>query len=201
MRGALPPRNLGDAERLASGTLGTAIALWAMRRGGIAGGLATLAGAALLVRGAGGYCPVTEALSANPAERQIARGRIGHQHRHRKRRYAPGALFAQDVVALLDRPDATDPGGDDAAHATRIDRRAIVKSGLRECLLCRRNLRFDVIDEPLRKTETMYRGAKPWIVTVTPKATNNGEQTQTTCYNYAGDGRPGDRDPPGRLRG
>jgi uncharacterized membrane protein len=73
VRSALPPRNLGEAERLASGTLGAAVALWAMRRGGVAGGLATLAGAALIVRGTSGYCPVTKALSAKPVERQIAR--------------------------------------------------------------------------------------------------------------------------------
>lgn len=73
LRGASAPNNLGEAERWASGTAGAAMALWAMRRGGLAGGLATLAGAALIVRGATGYCPVTEALSANPAERQIAR--------------------------------------------------------------------------------------------------------------------------------
>ncbi|MCR0984933.1 SRPBCC family protein [Roseomonas populi] len=73
VRNALPPRNLGDAERLVSGALGAVVALWAIRRGGLAGGLATLAGAAMIARGTSGYCPVTETLSAKPAERQIAR--------------------------------------------------------------------------------------------------------------------------------
>ncbi|WP_431266874.1 SRPBCC family protein [Dankookia sp. P2] len=72
MRGALPAPNLGDAERMASGTAGVATLLWAMRRGGVPGGLVALAGTALIARAASGYCPVTEAASAKLEERRIA---------------------------------------------------------------------------------------------------------------------------------
>ncbi|MDO9711908.1 SRPBCC family protein [Paracraurococcus lichenis] len=72
LQGVLPARNLGDAERMASGTAGVATLLWAVRRGGVSGGLAALAGTAMLARAASGYCPVTEATSAKPAERRIA---------------------------------------------------------------------------------------------------------------------------------
>ena len=72
LRNVLPAPNLGDAERMASGTAGIASLLWAMRRGGMPGGLAALAGTALIARAASGYCPITEAASAKPAERRIA---------------------------------------------------------------------------------------------------------------------------------
>jgi uncharacterized membrane protein len=70
--GARATQNLGEAERLVSGALGAVSLLWGVRRGGGAGGLAVLTGAALLGRGVSGYCPVTAAVSARPMERRIA---------------------------------------------------------------------------------------------------------------------------------
>ncbi len=69
----VPERNLGDTERLASGALGSAFVLWGAKRGGLAGGLALLAGAALVGRGATGYCPVAAQFGPNPGERHVAK--------------------------------------------------------------------------------------------------------------------------------
>ena len=69
----VPDRNLGDTERLASGALGSAVVLWGAKRGGLAGGLALLAGAALVGRGATGYCPVAARFGPNPGERHVAK--------------------------------------------------------------------------------------------------------------------------------
>ncbi len=69
----VPERNLGDTERLASGALGSAVVLWGAKRGGLAGGLALLAGAALVGRGATGYCPVAAQFGPNPGERHVAK--------------------------------------------------------------------------------------------------------------------------------
>lgn len=70
---ALRAQNLGQTERLASGALGAVLALWGVRRSGVAANLALLAGTALAGRGIAGYCPVTEALGPTPVERRIAR--------------------------------------------------------------------------------------------------------------------------------
>ena len=69
----VPMQNLGQTERLASGALAAAVVLWGARRGGWAGGLALLAGAALAGRGITGYCPVSAQLGPNPGERQVAK--------------------------------------------------------------------------------------------------------------------------------
>ena len=69
----VPEQNLGDTERLASGALGGAAVLWGAKHGGLAGVLAALAGAALVGRGATGYCPVAARLGPNPGERHVAR--------------------------------------------------------------------------------------------------------------------------------
>jgi uncharacterized membrane protein len=70
----VPPKpNLGEMERLISGMLGTVAVLAGLRQRGVTGGLALIAGAALLGRGVSGYCPFTAAASAGPAEQRIAR--------------------------------------------------------------------------------------------------------------------------------
>jgi len=51
---------------------------------------------------------------------------------------------------------------------------------------------LDAVNEPQRTTTYTYRSQHPWSMTVTPKSTANGETTQTTCYNYSGDGRLSD---------
>jgi uncharacterized membrane protein len=70
---ARPARNLGNSERLVSGAAGAATLLWAMRRGGVPGGLLAVLGTTLIARAASGYCPVVAATSATPTERRIAR--------------------------------------------------------------------------------------------------------------------------------
>lgn len=69
----MPTPNLGETERLASGALGAGVVLWGAKRGGLMGGLALLAGAALVGRGATGYCPVAERFAPNPGERLVAK--------------------------------------------------------------------------------------------------------------------------------
>ncbi|MFT8246204.1 SRPBCC family protein [Roseomonas sp. BN140053] len=67
-----PGANLGETERWVSGLAGGLTALWGLRRGGLFGGLLALGGAALIGRGATGYCPVSARLGPNPGERQVA---------------------------------------------------------------------------------------------------------------------------------
>ncbi|RZS78404.1 SRPBCC family protein [Pigmentiphaga kullae] len=67
-----PERNLGSAERLGSAAGGSLLLLWGLRRGGLAGDLASAVAAGLLWRAATGNCPVKRAVSASPLERRIA---------------------------------------------------------------------------------------------------------------------------------
>ena len=69
----VPEQNLGETERWASGALGSAFVLWGAKRGGLAGVLGALVGAALVGRGATGYCPVAAQLGPNPGERHVAK--------------------------------------------------------------------------------------------------------------------------------
>jgi uncharacterized membrane protein len=61
-------RNVAEVERLLSVVGGGALALWGLRRRGASGTLATLAGAALVQRGATGHCPMYEALGVGSAD-------------------------------------------------------------------------------------------------------------------------------------
>ena len=60
--------NVGTQERAASVVTGALVALFGMRRGGIAGALMTLAGGGLIMRGVSGHCPGYSALGMNTAE-------------------------------------------------------------------------------------------------------------------------------------
>ncbi len=66
-------QNISSSERWLSGVAGGVVAVLGLRRGGMSGGVMALAGAALLGRGASGYCPVMARVGANPAERQLAK--------------------------------------------------------------------------------------------------------------------------------
>jgi uncharacterized membrane protein len=66
--------NVGDAERLASALGGAAMAIYGLRRGGVAGGLLAAAGVALAGRGATGICPVYRAVGMDTAGTGARRG-------------------------------------------------------------------------------------------------------------------------------
>ncbi|WP_198298399.1 SRPBCC family protein [Bordetella genomosp. 8] len=68
----LGPANLNDTERLMSGVGGGALVLAGLRRGGLVGVLAALAGGALVSRGLSGRCAVKARLAKTPHERAIA---------------------------------------------------------------------------------------------------------------------------------
>jgi uncharacterized membrane protein len=59
--------NVGRAERWVSMAAGSALAAYAAKRRDVPGGLAALAGAALLYRGATGYCPISQAIGRDTA--------------------------------------------------------------------------------------------------------------------------------------
>jgi uncharacterized membrane protein len=59
--------NVGRAERLISMAAGSALAAYAARRGDAQGGLAAIAGAALLYRGSTGHCPINAAIGRDSA--------------------------------------------------------------------------------------------------------------------------------------
>ncbi len=67
-----PARNVGPNERVLSLAAGAALAIEGMRRGGVGGMVRTLAGGALLARGATGHSLVYSQFGATPAERRIA---------------------------------------------------------------------------------------------------------------------------------
>ena len=70
LRGGQP--NVGQAERWLSAIAGGALATVGVRRGGVIGTLATVAGAALVARGAAGQDPVKRVFTSSPAERALA---------------------------------------------------------------------------------------------------------------------------------
>lgn len=61
-------KNVGGPERLASVAGGSVLALAGLKRGGLGGALAALAGAALLQRGATGHCAVYGTLGLSSAQ-------------------------------------------------------------------------------------------------------------------------------------
>jgi uncharacterized membrane protein len=65
--GRVAHRNVGNGERWLSMVAGGALAAYALRRRATPGGMAALAGAALLYRGATGHCNVYQALGINRA--------------------------------------------------------------------------------------------------------------------------------------
>lgn len=66
------PANLNDKERWISGVGGGALVVAGLRRGGLLGAMAALAGGALLSRGLSGRCAVKARLARTPQERRLA---------------------------------------------------------------------------------------------------------------------------------
>jgi uncharacterized membrane protein len=62
-----PYVNVGRAERWISIAAGSALAAYGARRGDMQGGLAAIAGAALLYRGSTGHCPINAAVGRDTA--------------------------------------------------------------------------------------------------------------------------------------
>jgi len=84
----MPVRNVGTAERVVSAGLGAAAIALGLRKGTGPAGLSLSAlGAALLARGATGYCPVSHAVGRKPrraAEYDVARADAKLSRRHAK---------------------------------------------------------------------------------------------------------------------
>ena len=65
-------RNIGDTERMVSGALGVAIAAFGLSRRGPFALLTTLAGGALIARGATGHCPLNEVAGLTEEDKEAA---------------------------------------------------------------------------------------------------------------------------------
>lgn len=70
-------QNVGEAERWTSALGGAALALWGLRRGSLGGLAVAAAGAALLWRGASGWCNVYGALGIDGARARRTVGNLG----------------------------------------------------------------------------------------------------------------------------
>jgi Inner membrane protein YgaP-like, transmembrane domain len=74
-----PFRNVGAAERWASGLAGSALLLVALRRRGVPRWLATIGGAILVKRAVTGYCEVYDALELDGTGSAAGRARAGRR--------------------------------------------------------------------------------------------------------------------------
>src|SRR5882672_1862042 len=72
------PINVGDGERLISVAGGGALSIYGLKRGGLGGLLMTIAGGALIYRGATGHCNLYKALSVSTAKRKGLRSSVKH---------------------------------------------------------------------------------------------------------------------------
>jgi uncharacterized membrane protein len=72
------PINVGDGERLISVVGGGALSIYGLKRGGFSGLLMTIAGGALIYRGATGHCNLYRALSVSTAKRKGLRASVKH---------------------------------------------------------------------------------------------------------------------------
>jgi uncharacterized membrane protein len=72
------PINVGDNERLISAAGGGALAIYGLNRGGFGGLLMTIAGGALIYRGAIGHSGLYKALSVSTAKRKGLRASVKH---------------------------------------------------------------------------------------------------------------------------
>lgn len=95
-----PHVNVGRTERYLSLAAGGALTAYALRHRGVPGGLAALAGAALLYRGGTGHCPINEAVGRDTAH--------GHGHATiadagsdtRQRLGGRGGVHVDDTVTI-----------------------------------------------------------------------------------------------------
>ena len=72
------PINVGDGERLISVAGGGALSIYGLKRGGFSGLLMTIAGGALIYRGATGHSNLYRALSVSTAKRKGLRASVKH---------------------------------------------------------------------------------------------------------------------------
>jgi len=72
------PINVGDGERLISVAGGGALSIYGLKRGGLGGLLMTIAGGALIYRGATGHCDLYRALSVSTAKRKGLHASVKH---------------------------------------------------------------------------------------------------------------------------
>ena len=72
------PINIGDNERLISAAGGGALAIYGLKRRGFSGLMMTIAGGALIYRGATGHCSLYRALSVSTAKRKGLRASVKH---------------------------------------------------------------------------------------------------------------------------
>jgi uncharacterized membrane protein len=61
-------QNVGTAERVASGVVGGAVMAYGLKQGGVGGGLLSLVGAGMLLRGTTGHCHVYDAVGVDTTE-------------------------------------------------------------------------------------------------------------------------------------
>jgi len=92
--------NVAQDERWASALGGGLLALLGLRRGGVGGALATVAGAALLQRGLSGHCAMYENLGISTADPEPAWVRLQAPHR---RTAHSGEVHLESAVTI-DRP-------------------------------------------------------------------------------------------------
>lgn len=87
-----PRQFIGERQQIASAALGGMFAGWGVRRGGLLGAAAGVAGAALLARGLSGLAPVKRAMMPSPYEEEEA-----HKHGWK-------SAAASSWAVTIDRP-------------------------------------------------------------------------------------------------
>ena len=100
-----PHVNVGRTERYISMAVGGALAAYALRRRDVPGGLAALAGAALLYRGSTGHCPVNEAIGRDSAHGHGYAAIADEGSDTRERLGGPRGVHVDDTVTI-NRPVA-----------------------------------------------------------------------------------------------
>ncbi len=100
-----PHVNVGRTERYLSLAAGGALAAYALRRRDVPGGLAALAGAALLYRGGTGYCAVNAAVGRDSAHPQGHAAIADVDSDTRQRLGGTGGVHVDDTVTI-NRPVA-----------------------------------------------------------------------------------------------
>lgn len=95
--------NVGRVERFLSMAAGSALAAYAARRRELPGGLAAMAGAALLYRGATGHCPINTAIGRDSAHRN-GHAAVADRHSDTRERLAGPRGIHVDEAVTINRP-------------------------------------------------------------------------------------------------